>query len=78
MLKVLDIVLPIIVVVAGITMLVTKRFEYMTYYISLLGGYLLFISIRDIRKKENEFGAYMNITIFVLLFILYIFIFVLN
>ena len=78
MLKVLDVVLPIIVVVAGIMMLVTKKFEYMTYYILQLGVYLLFISIRDIRKKENEFGSYMNITVFVLLFILYIFIFVLN
>ena len=76
MLKVLDVVLPIIVVVAGIMMLVTKKFEYMTYYILQLGVYLLFISIRDIRKKENEFGSYMNITVFVLLFILYIFIFV--
>ncbi|ARF12921.1 hypothetical protein [Sporosarcina ureae] len=78
MLKILNIALPITVVLAGIIMLVTKRFEYMIYYVLLLGGFTLFTSIRDIRKKEDEGQAYMNIIIFVLLLILYIFIFVLN
>lgn len=78
MLKSLNIVLQIVVAAAGITMLVTQRFEYMIYYILLLGGSLVITSIRDIRKKEDEFGTYMNITVFLLLFLLYIFIFVIN
>jgi len=77
-LKKLNIVLPITVLLAGILMLVTKRFEFMIYYVLLLGGFILFTAVRDIRKKEDEFQAYMNITIFMILLVLYIFIFVLN
>lgn len=56
--------LSVIVVVSSIAMLVTKRFEIMIYYILLLGGFTLFIGIRDVRKEEVDFSTYMNITIF--------------
>lgn len=71
--KILNIVFPIIVVISGIAMLVTSRFEYMIYFVLLLGGFTIFTGIRDMRKKEDDFSAYMNLTIFGVLLLYFIF-----
>ena len=73
MFKILGIVLPLIVVVSSIAMLVTKRFELMIYYVLLLGGFTIFTVIRDNREKEVGSSTYMNVIIFGVLLVYFIF-----
>lgn len=61
--NILSIVLPITVVVSGIVIFATKGFEYLIYYVLLLGCFTLFTGLRGIRKKEDDFSKYMNLTI---------------
>ena len=71
--KTLDIVLSVIVIVAGIIILVTKRYEFMIFYVIILGIFSLTTGIRDIRKNENDASAYMRIITFGILFMYFIF-----
>lgn len=54
-LNILSIVLPITVVVSGIVIFATKGFEYLIYYVLLLGCFTLFTGLRGIRKKKMIF-----------------------
>ena len=72
--KTLDIVLSVIVIVAGIIILVTKRYEFMFFYVIILGVFSLTTGIRDIRKDEHDASAYMRIILFGILFVYFIFI----
>ncbi|MEV9639586.1 hypothetical protein ABZ756_02665 [Mammaliicoccus sciuri] len=66
----------VVVVGFGAFMIITKDIVMMPLFIILLGVALVPGAIKEIKSKEDEsgnFGAYMNITIFGLIFAYFLF-----
>lgn len=76
--KVFNIILSIILVISGVCMIITKNYDYIFYYMVLLGTLILITGIHEIRRKENEFDAYLSIIGFCVLFIYYLWVFGIN
>ncbi|MDW0109689.1 DUF3953 domain-containing protein [Sporosarcina aquimarina] len=76
--KILHLILSIIVVISGVFTIVTKNFDYILFYLVLLGTLIVSTGIGEIRRKENEFNAYMSIIVFGMLIIYYLVVFVFN